>query len=92
MNDEIMEIVNEATDYAENAPYADPEDALKHVYAEVGGNEMAVISYIDAITLAMREEMERDEKCICFRRRCWDKKVACLKLLMVYMNNLVKNV
>ncbi|MGN4584621.1 3-methyl-2-oxobutanoate dehydrogenase subunit alpha [Bacillus cereus group sp. MYBK228-1] len=34
MLDEIMYIVNEATEYAENAPYAAPEDALKHVYAE----------------------------------------------------------
>ena len=34
-----MKEVNEATDYAENAPYAEPEDALKHVYAEEGGNE-----------------------------------------------------
>ncbi|WP_459499540.1 3-methyl-2-oxobutanoate dehydrogenase subunit alpha [Bacillus sp. C1] len=34
MLDGIMHIVNEATDYAENAPYAAPEDALKHVYAE----------------------------------------------------------
>lgn len=34
MLDEIMRIVNEATEYAENAPYAAPEDALKHVYAE----------------------------------------------------------
>ncbi|WP_242271037.1 3-methyl-2-oxobutanoate dehydrogenase subunit alpha [Bacillus cereus group sp. BfR-BA-01310] len=34
MLDEIMHIVNEATENAENAPYAAPEDALKHVYAE----------------------------------------------------------
>ncbi|MDM5189871.1 3-methyl-2-oxobutanoate dehydrogenase subunit alpha [Bacillus sp. DX4.1] len=34
MLDDIMHIVNEATEYAENAPYAAPEDALKHVYAE----------------------------------------------------------
>jgi 2-oxoisovalerate dehydrogenase E1 component alpha subunit len=34
MLDDVMHIVNEATDYAENAPYADPESALKHVYAE----------------------------------------------------------
>ncbi|PES63557.1 2-oxoisovalerate dehydrogenase [Bacillus cereus] len=34
MLDKIMHIVNEATEYAENAPYAAPEDALKHVYAE----------------------------------------------------------
>lgn len=34
MLDEIMHVVNEATEYAENAPYAAPEDALKHVYAE----------------------------------------------------------
>jgi 2-oxoisovalerate dehydrogenase E1 component alpha subunit len=32
INYEIDYIVNEATDYAENAPYAAPEDALKHVY------------------------------------------------------------
>ena len=32
-----MKEVNEATDYAENAPYAAPEDALKHVYAEKDG-------------------------------------------------------
>lgn len=34
VNSEIMTIVNEATDYAENAPYAAPEDALKYVYGE----------------------------------------------------------
>ncbi|EIJ78797.1 3-methyl-2-oxobutanoate dehydrogenase (2-methylpropanoyl-transferring) [Bacillus methanolicus PB1] len=34
VNDRVMKIVNEATDYAENAPYAEPEHALKHVYAE----------------------------------------------------------
>ena len=39
INDRIMKQVNEATDYAENAPYAAPEDALKYVYAEKdGGN------------------------------------------------------
>lgn len=34
ITDDIMQIVNEATDYAEKAPYAEPESALKHVYAE----------------------------------------------------------
>lgn len=34
LHDEIANLVNEATDYAENAPYADPEDALKFVYEE----------------------------------------------------------
>lgn len=34
LNERIMAIVNEATEYAENAPYAEPEHALKHVYAE----------------------------------------------------------
>ncbi|AQX53814.1 thiamine pyrophosphate-dependent dehydrogenase E1 component subunit alpha [Priestia flexa] len=34
MLEEIMKIVNEATDYAENAAYADPESALKYVYGE----------------------------------------------------------
>lgn len=29
--------INKATDYAENAPYAPAEDALKYVYAEEGG-------------------------------------------------------
>ncbi|NPC93228.1 thiamine pyrophosphate-dependent dehydrogenase E1 component subunit alpha [Bacillus sp. WMMC1349] len=32
--DEIAKIVNEATEYAEHAPYAEPEEALRHVYAE----------------------------------------------------------
>ncbi|SFA57750.1 branched-chain alpha-keto acid dehydrogenase E1 component [Anoxybacillus pushchinoensis] len=32
--DRVMKQVNEATDYAEKAPYAQPEHALKHVYAE----------------------------------------------------------
>lgn len=32
INDRIMKIVNDATDYAENAPYANPEHALNHVY------------------------------------------------------------
>lgn len=31
--EEIMKQVNEATDYAEQAPYAEPEAALRHVYA-----------------------------------------------------------
>ncbi|WP_081658282.1 thiamine pyrophosphate-dependent dehydrogenase E1 component subunit alpha [Pontibacillus halophilus] len=34
LEDEIKQLVNEGTDYAENAPYADPESALKFVYAE----------------------------------------------------------
>lgn len=34
----IKDVVNEATDYAENAPYAEPEHALRYVYAEDGGN------------------------------------------------------
>lgn len=34
MNDELTKIINDATDYAENAPYAEPESALKYVYAE----------------------------------------------------------
>ncbi|WML45227.1 thiamine pyrophosphate-dependent dehydrogenase E1 component subunit alpha [Neobacillus sp. PS3-40] len=37
MNDRIMNLVNEATDYAENAPYAAPEDALKYVYGDCQG-------------------------------------------------------
>ncbi|MUV39696.1 3-methyl-2-oxobutanoate dehydrogenase (2-methylpropanoyl-transferring) [Lentibacillus sp. JNUCC-1] len=35
LHKEVDKIVNEATDYAENAPYAAPEDALKYVYEEV---------------------------------------------------------
>ncbi|MDQ0220785.1 2-oxoisovalerate dehydrogenase E1 component alpha subunit [Peribacillus cavernae] len=35
INDRIMKNVNEATDYAENARYADAEDALKYVYAQM---------------------------------------------------------
>lgn len=34
MNNRIAVIVNEATDYAEAAPYAEPAHALKYVYAE----------------------------------------------------------
>ncbi|MEH7236997.1 thiamine pyrophosphate-dependent dehydrogenase E1 component subunit alpha [Bacillus sp. JJ1562] len=34
IGDRIATLVDEATDYAENAPYAEPEYALKHVYAE----------------------------------------------------------
>lgn len=36
LNSKVADIVNEATDYAEAAPYAQPEDALKHVYAQGG--------------------------------------------------------
>ena len=32
LHEEVMHIVNEATDYAEQAPYPSPESALKHVY------------------------------------------------------------
>ena len=39
MEERIMKEVNEATDYAENAAYAEPESAMLHVYAEDGGNE-----------------------------------------------------
>ncbi|MBM7646112.1 2-oxoisovalerate dehydrogenase E1 component alpha subunit [Scopulibacillus daqui] len=34
LNDKIAAIVDEATDYAENAEYAEPESALKYVYEE----------------------------------------------------------
>ncbi|XJZ26158.1 thiamine pyrophosphate-dependent dehydrogenase E1 component subunit alpha [Bacillota bacterium Lsc_1132] len=34
INERVMQMVNEATDYAENAPYAAPEDALKFVYGD----------------------------------------------------------
>ncbi|MBT2618166.1 MULTISPECIES: thiamine pyrophosphate-dependent dehydrogenase E1 component subunit alpha [unclassified Bacillus (in: firmicutes)] len=34
LNDEVMKIVNEATDYAENAPYPKAESAMDHVYAQ----------------------------------------------------------
>ena len=34
---------------------------------------MAVMSYIDAITLAMKEEMN-EMKRFCSRRRCWTKR------------------
>lgn len=37
LNEKIAEIVNDATDYAEAAPYAVPEHALKYVYAEGSG-------------------------------------------------------
>ncbi|MBK5480674.1 thiamine pyrophosphate-dependent dehydrogenase E1 component subunit alpha [Peribacillus butanolivorans] len=34
INDEIMDVVNEATDYAEKAPYANEETLSKYVYAD----------------------------------------------------------
>ncbi|MHA6251025.1 thiamine pyrophosphate-dependent dehydrogenase E1 component subunit alpha [Oceanobacillus sp. CAU 1775] len=34
IHDELIAIVNEATEYAEEAPYAEPEDALRYVYEE----------------------------------------------------------
>ena len=34
LNAKVMQLVNEATDYAEQAPYAAPEHALRYVYAE----------------------------------------------------------
>ncbi|OZU90024.1 2-oxoisovalerate dehydrogenase [Virgibacillus indicus] len=34
INERIGDLVNEATDYAENAPYAEAESALKYVYEE----------------------------------------------------------
>lgn len=34
LNKKLDQIVNEATEYAENAPYARPEDTLKYVYEE----------------------------------------------------------
>ena len=34
LNVHVMQVINEATEYAENAPYASPEHALKFVYAE----------------------------------------------------------
>jgi 2-oxoisovalerate dehydrogenase E1 component alpha subunit len=38
INDRIMKAVNEATEYAENAPYAVPEHALNYVYGKpIGG-------------------------------------------------------
>jgi 2-oxoisovalerate dehydrogenase E1 component alpha subunit len=35
MNERVKLLVDEATDYAENAPYADPEQVYKYVYDEV---------------------------------------------------------
>lgn len=34
LNEKVMNIVDDATEYAENAPYAPPEHALKYVYWE----------------------------------------------------------
>lgn len=32
LNKKLADVINEATDYAEKAPYAQPEDTLKYVY------------------------------------------------------------
>lgn len=37
INKRVMKLVNEATEYAENAPYAQAETAMKHVYDEGEG-------------------------------------------------------
>lgn len=39
LEQEILHIINEATDYAEQAPYASPESSLQHVYADTKGGE-----------------------------------------------------
>lgn len=39
MEARILKEINEATDYAENAAYAEAESALLHVYAEEGGDQ-----------------------------------------------------
>lgn len=50
---------------------------------------MPIISYIDAITMALKEEMERDDKVFILGEDV-GKKVAYLKRLLAYMTNLVK--
>jgi len=40
IEERVMAEVNEATDYAEAAPYAPPEHAMKYVYAPVDGGDM----------------------------------------------------
>jgi len=35
--EQIKKEINEATNYADKAPYPKPEDALLHVYAEMSG-------------------------------------------------------
>jgi 2-oxoisovalerate dehydrogenase E1 component alpha subunit len=37
VNEDVMRELNEATKYADKAPYPAPEDVLRHVYAEDGG-------------------------------------------------------
>lgn len=39
IHDSVAKIVDDATEYAENAAPPQPEDTLKHVYAETRGNE-----------------------------------------------------
>ena len=50
---------------------------------------MPVISYIDAVTMAMREEMERDSRVFVLGEDV-GKKGGSLKRLMVYTTNWVK--
>lgn len=40
LEERIKQIVDDATEYAESAPYAEPEYALKHVYAEEEGAQI----------------------------------------------------
>ena len=60
----LKAMLDDATTYGDNAPFPKPEDILKHVYADDDEKEdanMPMMEYIDAIRLAMKEEMERDE-------------------------------
>lgn len=50
---------------------------------------MPVISYIDAITMALKEEMERDDKVFILGEDV-GKKAVCLKRRPVCTMNLVK--
>lgn len=54
-----------------------------------GGKKMPIMSYIEAVTAALREEMERDEKVFLLGEDV-GKKEEFLKRLKGYMNSLEK--
>src|SRR5699024_3814718 len=58
--------VNDATKYAEEAPYPDIDTIKNYVYELYGGSFMVEINYLQAITKAMDDELARDENVFIF--------------------------
>src|SRR5699024_11065091 len=62
----VAKEVNDATKYAEEAPYPDIDTIKNYVYELQGGSFMVEINYLQAITKAMDDELARDENVFIF--------------------------